>query len=197
MIFVSLLVGVVAATQLWQAGHPWWAVGAFIFFAGGLWLPALKVLWTILTAPIGLISRRRRTEAHEFRQAAVQAGLFDAASADQLRSIFDAWRRSRAASGISAGEFLNGATDPPLNLSLQERENERALLLPSRQIVLQGFGPVTFWRRGDGSVTWRFVNYPNPGFLAHEIAQIELTREQLRRGEELWFPEYRYEAERN
>lgn len=196
MIFVSLLVGVVAATQLWQAGHPWWAVGAFIFFAGGLWLTALKVLWTILTAPIGLMSRRRRTEAREFRQAAVQTGLFDAASADQLRSIFDAWRRSRTASGISAEEFLEGATDSSMNLSLQERDSERTLF-PSRQIVLPGFGPVTFWRRADGSVTWRFVNYPNPGFLAHEIAQIELTREQLRRGEELWFPEYRNEVERN
>lgn len=111
VVVVSFIIGVVVASALWQAGYPWWAIGAFLFIAGGLWLVVLKVLWTALTAPVMfLFSGSRRRDAREFWQAASQGGIVDGFTGDQLRTIFDAWRRARRTTGVSALAFLERGT---------------------------------------------------------------------------------------
>lgn len=72
------------------------------------------------------------------------------------------------------------------------------------RIVIQAGEPVTFVRQADGNVTMHRAGQGVEGRtnlekltegLATELAPLELTKAQLRKGEELWFPELKEEAQ--
>ncbi len=72
---------------------------------------------------------------------------------------------------------------------LERARREAAFEAAPKRVVQCGAMLVEFTNVG-GHTTWRFLSTSGPPhMLAHEIAQEELTRQQLAAGEPPWFPD--------
>lgn len=112
MHIVALIVGIVVAALIWNAGHPVWGVLADVFIASGVWL----VIAALVGSSVRALTPSAQRDAREFRAALVANNARARWRRRERKSLRELWLERRAEAArlgrpLPANEYVRFVID--------------------------------------------------------------------------------------